>query len=120
MADQNKISSIVPTQDELQRAREILETGDKNKTQRSKMASMKQWIDTHGKGENDDVLQSRGLNRKQYLEQWLVQQMRMKNSKNQKKISKEVSRTKHDKEKVFRWASENGYGTWTFESQGFT
>lgn len=98
-----KLSSVKPSPEELAKAKAILTSVD-SKAKKSKMASMAHYLKEHP-GLNDEVTKSRGLDKQQYLENFLVHQLRLKQATKQSENSHEVVSKSSQHQKV-RWLSE--------------
>jgi len=95
-----KLSTVIPTQQELDAARKILAGTDK-KALKSKFASMAHWLK-----DNPDhaVASSRGEDRRAYLEQFMVFQMRQKGTSTTQ-VSSSVVESGKQKHQDLRWWS---------------
>jgi len=96
-----RLADIQPTAEELEAAKKILAGG--SKVQRSKMQCMATWVKAN-LGENANVQASRGEQRQQYLQAYLVHMMRQKGSSSSSSNSRTVSHSKQDHEDVWWWS----------------
>ena len=83
----SKLSALMPTDDELKKARDTLKALDKASL-RSRMASMVHFVKQNS---DDEILTSRGDKRKGFLELFLVHQLRDKQAKSLKVSSHELT-----------------------------
>jgi hypothetical protein len=100
------LGNIKATEEELADARKILLKAD-NKNMKAKMQSMTTWLKKIENSEgNASALQSRGEERKQYLEAWLVHQMRCKTGEKTTEVATEVNDSKDTVDENHWWSSE--------------
>jgi hypothetical protein len=97
-----KLADVAPTASELAEARKVMQDG---KVAKSKMACMSAWLKANGAG-NDDVKESRGDKRKEYLDAWLVHMMRSKLTTNSTAVITTTSDHDEDIEHVYWWSQE--------------
>ena len=93
------LKNLVPTKEEIAEARKILATG--NKATRSRMQSMRQWME---KNPDSEVSDSKGQDRRGYLEAFIVHQLRQKDAS---KRAEHIQSASHQdaREKKFEWLS---------------
>ena len=84
-----RLGLLGPTPEEVEQAKLIIKQANPAQM-RSKMSSMVQWLKSFP---DSDVTTSRGAQRQQYLESFVVHQLR---SKNQQKKSEHVTKKSHD------------------------
>ena len=100
----------VPTAAECAEAEKFLEAADKvakNKKIRSKMECMKDWARTNlNPSDCEDVLNSRGPARMQYLKEHIVQTMKEKGVMKTTTLSEEHSNSNESRDTVYEWNSE--------------
>ena len=105
------LGNVSATEEELKRARAILDKAseeDRQKVIKSKMACMKQWL----KANKDDVedaekvLESRNDERRTYLEAFLVHTMRCEDAASHKTITKSTVEETKKVQRFYEWSEE--------------